>query len=639
MEKDEECLIYKSIMEEAETGIVILDANSMEVLYANPVAAEYGLAGHDNYAGLTCYEYLAGEEKPCKNCVMEQVLKYGFADRVKVVRKTGRSYYSRFKIMEWNGRKTVAVYITDTTGARLGEQEKQHSERLLSQVIEDANILCWEYDFEHEMLKNENQVLLNAGYVENPYNICETQIADGFIAEESQAQYRRMFQEMRQGKNTVSGEIWFNRNRNCNDKHCIRISYTVECDLDGHPVSATGLGMDITETKNREILHQKQIDALIRTYPDALGSYKMNLTEDYVLDQKTLYNFIPKQGERLRIEAYLKGVGAWLTEKDHKKYMQLFSRENLIESYQNGQQQVELVHQFRFTDRTRWIRTTVRILPNPVTNQLEGYVFAVDISERVLTKQVIDKLISLRYDLLALIYPEEGIVDFRYSGNEYENIPEISIEQYDKNRVAAAKIYGEDQENEYIECTDLNKIQEELDKNGKYSFTLHRYLDNQKHYKRFSYNYLTDTHDVILATIQDTTTLYEKEEAQLKTIQAALNEAERANASKTAFLSNMSHDIRTPMNAIINMAKMAEEDIHDTEKALDDLHKISVSSDFLLSLINDVLDMAKIDSGKMELHPEVYEYQDFINYIESIFTPLCKNKDIQFICKHLKLRT
>ena len=90
---------------------------------------------------------------------------------------------------------------------------------------------------------------------------------------------------------------------------------------------------------------------------------------------------------------------------------------------------------------------------------------------------------------------------------------------------------------------------------------------------------------------------------------------------------NKIHDIRTPINAIMNMAAFAKEDMNDHKKLLHDLDGIESSNTFLLSLINDVLDISKIDSGAIELHPEPYPYDEYINNIRSIFEPMCKQHD------------
>ena len=85
-------------------------------------------------------------------------------------------------------------------------------------------------------------------------------------------------------------------------------------------------------------------------------------------------------------------------------------------------------------------------------------------------------------------------------------------------------------------------------------------------------------------------------------LEEAVNAAESANRAKSTFLSNMSHDIRTPMNAIIGFTTLASANIGKDEKIRDYLAKILASSNHLLSLINDVLDMSRIESGKIQLN-------------------------------------
>jgi signal transduction histidine kinase/ABC-type amino acid transport substrate-binding protein/ActR/RegA family two-component response regulator len=115
-----------------------------------------------------------------------------------------------------------------------------------------------------------------------------------------------------------------------------------------------------------------------------------------------------------------------------------------------------------------------------------------------------------------------------------------------------------------------------------------------------------------------------------KELQEAYEAANKAAEAKTVFLSTMSHDIRTPMNAIINLTGIAKEEIDDREKLAEDLDKIDISNKFLLGLINDILDISKIESGELVLNETVYSYEKFRRYIQSVIVPLCDSKDIRF---------
>ena len=118
-----------------------------------------------------------------------------------------------------------------------------------------------------------------------------------------------------------------------------------------------------------------------------------------------------------------------------------------------------------------------------------------------------------------------------------------------------------------------------------------------------------------------------------KELEKAVLEAKNANEAKTRFLFNMSHDIRTPMNAIIGFSELLEKHIDEKDKAIDYLGKIKSSSNFLLSLINYVLEMARIESGKLVLKKEVRCVTDLIESLTDVFEPGVKKKFITYSCE------
>ncbi len=117
---------------------------------------------------------------------------------------------------------------------------------------------------------------------------------------------------------------------------------------------------------------------------------------------------------------------------------------------------------------------------------------------------------------------------------------------------------------------------------------------------------------------------------QLQELAEAKLAAEEASRSKSEFLSNMSHDIRTPMNAIVGMTAIALANIKDTNRVESSLKKIALSSKHLLGLINDVLDMSKIESGKMNLNVELVSLRDIMESMVSIVQPQIKAKQQKF---------
>ena len=115
-----------------------------------------------------------------------------------------------------------------------------------------------------------------------------------------------------------------------------------------------------------------------------------------------------------------------------------------------------------------------------------------------------------------------------------------------------------------------------------------------------------------------------------KKLKAAADEAAAASKAKTDFLSTMSHDIRTPMNAIIGLTTLAEKNLGDTESVGENLRKISMASSHLLTLINDILDISKVESGKLNLSPLTFSIVETVENLVNISQPMIKEKNIDF---------
>ena len=115
-----------------------------------------------------------------------------------------------------------------------------------------------------------------------------------------------------------------------------------------------------------------------------------------------------------------------------------------------------------------------------------------------------------------------------------------------------------------------------------------------------------------------------------KRLRITAQKAEAANKAKTDFLSTMSHDIRTPMNAIIGLTTLAQKNPGDVEATRESLRKISLASNHLLTLINDILDISKVESGKLKLSPLTFSIVETVENLVNISQPMIKEKNIEF---------
>ena len=120
---------------------------------------------------------------------------------------------------------------------------------------------------------------------------------------------------------------------------------------------------------------------------------------------------------------------------------------------------------------------------------------------------------------------------------------------------------------------------------------------------------------------------------QRESLRLALEEANHANRAKTAFLSNMSHEIRTPMNAIIGLDRIALSDPGISDTTREHLEKIGLSAQHLLGIINDILDMSRIESGRMVVKNEEFSFAKMLAQVNTIISGQCRDKDIAYECR------
>lgn len=155
---------------------------------------------------------------------------------------------------------------------------------------------------------------------------------------------------------------------------------------------------------------------------------------------------------------------------------------------------------------------------------------------------------------------------------------------------------------------------------------VHQKSGEHKWFVETVYRTVIDDAKRYIVTISDRTQEHKDEE----TLREALEIAKAANESKSTFLSNMSHDIRTPMNAIVGLVTLLQRDSHNPEKVQEHTRKIAASSQHLLGLINDVLDMSKIESGKTTLNLAEVNLAELVDDLATIIRPQARAKQQEF---------
>ncbi|MGN0678218.1 MAG: ATP-binding protein, partial [Oscillospiraceae bacterium] len=235
--------------------------------------------------------------------------------------------------------------------------------------------------------------------------------------------------------------------------------------------------------------------------------------------------------------------------------------------------------------------------------------------------EIIEGLGSEYYSVL-LVNPEtEHVTIFRAESEDGKAIAEL-FDRFDYCWSKGLNSYCEDNVSEICRSEFMEKLCiEHIREDGEdYSFTYEKLTADGIIYLQARVAFVKEKNGGFVAVVgtRNVDDIIKKERQQEMALQAAYDAAEAANKAKTEFLSNMSHDIRTPMNGIIGMTAIAATHLDDKERVKDSLQKISQASKHMLSLINEVLDMSKIESGKVDLFEEEFNLSNLIDNLLSM---------------------
>lgn len=266
---------------------------------------------------------------------------------------------------------------------------------------------------------------------------------------------------------------------------------------------------------------------------------------------------------------------------------------------------------------------------------------AVTTSLLILLFKFWDDLVVTEYDMMmaAIKYAYPIILFVNLSKDEYHIIantmdvasPEGSSGKFtDLINFLCSRVPEDERSNIYEHFYPINQI--ESYKHGQKSVSIKtRFLgyDDLMHWDQIEAIFVANknNHDILETVLVKNIDAEMAQELQLKD---ARKHAEDANRAKTTFLFNMSHDIRTPMNAIIGFTSMAERNASDPDKVVDCLQKVKVSADHLLNLINNILDMARIESGNVRIEESFTDIRQFASNLTEIVAPTAQMNNISF---------
>lgn len=531
-----------------------------------------------------------------------------------------------------DGTSTLYLVYRDMTNEHRLRTERDAAERRFRVTLENSGLYLWDYDLEHDRAicaENTATFLDSDPVIEN---FPESMFERGKVSPETEDAYRDMSRRLKEGEDDVESEAEIVDIDGI--RHWFHIRYELERDFDGKPMNAIGVAIEVTHQKMLERRYEE-----LKNYGDtlaggAMAAFRMDLTDN---------TFSDIDGEPLvvkRLEA--SGTTAddlmkWILsntshDENGRRYAALLNRKALLDAFDRGETQLA----FRDHDvgLSRWVDTTTALVRNPSTGHVEAILKAFDVTEPTLKEIALNVLLERSYLFVGMVRTSDGKIALLEShggaippsvGNDYD-------EQATTFMRAMRSLFPSDEEyRQTCDALPLETIRKKMDEDGPFEYRARmKGYEGEMHSYRFFFDYVDDDRSMVLIACSDISTTVAEEQRQQEILSNALADARSASMAKSDFLSHMSHEIRTPLNAIIGMTALAEGEVQSPEAVSTDLAKIGTSARFLLSLINDVLDMSRIESGRMTLVTKEFALSDLIRDIDTVIHAQAQGKGITF---------
>ena len=367
--------------------------------------------------------------------------------------------------------------------------------------------------------------------------------------------------------------------------------------------------------------------------PDFLCTFHLNLTTDRCDQGYGSSEHLVKALESTTASGMLANLTGMVVPQKRRVQLQgLFNIGHLQECFRQGTLKLEETYFRRVQpDTGRWVTTHV-YLQQEAAGDLEAYIYTVDVDSRVKEEKTIENLMEEEYDCIGLINLRQHRVKYTHIRKTFLKTPWAQAKTYEEGiEATAVMVEGKKERQEFLQVNCLETLLPKLEVG---TVTVPYTLGKKGNIRRklLKYRYLDETRTVVMFTVSDVTLAFLQEQQKEEQLEVALTAAKQASSAKSSFLSRMSHEIRTPMNAIIGMDTLAAQAIGNDEQVSECISKIGISARYLLSIINDILDMSRIESGKMLLKNEKFLFSDFINEINTMIYNQAQHRGLDYEC-------
>ena len=453
-------------------------------------------------------------------------------------------------------------------------------------------------------------------------NGVEGVIAEGVIYPEDIEKYRSLFRRMALGDSLATGLVRF-ASAPGKEYRWTHIVMTKIPDRDGNPFRAVLTQQDVTEQVRREKHYQEELLRRQALEGDVTSSLAVNLTRDevqeWIMDGVRLGSFAVGKPFVWAVEQEAEHL---TEEKDRAAFRAFFDAKRLRDAFRSGDATRSIEYLRRFPDgKVRWASCRVDMTENPETGDRMLFAYVRDNHEGKVDEIAFAKVMEGVVDYITCLDVSTGKARFVRNPSQ-KALPLEGLEDYfdfeGSTQRAALLLPDPAERQSLLERYTVGNLVEELKETPVVTFSCWIETNGVRRRKELRTFYLDAGKTMIVSIQRDITDMYMEAEKQREALRRALVDAEQASRAKSDFLSRMSHEIRTPMNAIIGLTALAKGRVEDTAYVSDSLSKMDSAAHFLLGLINDVLDISRIERGKMQLDNTPHNMAEFLDGIDVI---------------------
>ena len=316
-----------------------------------------------------------------------------------------------------------------------------------------------------------------------------------------------------------------------------------------------------------------------------------------------------------------------------------FSTENLKTQYLSGRMEISReLFSVRRNRQLCYVSLTAVMTRHPFTGEVVAFITEEEANRKQVENTLLKKILARQFDMVAylangkygVVVGDESLIE---KGSIFPLQKKGEYTEYLETQVYPVLTGEFDTVEEMMDALSWDRVRMEVHKHDPYIVNISVEIEKEVFYKRLDFYLVDPEAEFYIVLKSDTTDVQRLQIEQNNRLKEALEAAEAASVAKTAFLSQMSHEIRTPMNAIIGIDNIALKEPDLSPKIREYLEKIGMSGRHLLSLINDILDMSRIESGRMSLRKEEFAFSDFLDQINTIVDSQCQDKGLTYECK------